>query len=134
MIMKTIMTPKMTTKITKPMLAKLTKMADQGLGTTFNHRHPNTVERRLIDEGYVALLYPNWTDRNDLPVIGAEITDAGWAAIGLHLVPCDGEAHQNPHIDNCSCCAPRWGQVAIPIAYASVRAWREAADAEREAL
>jgi hypothetical protein len=27
------------------------------------------------------------------------------------LVPCDGEAHKNPHIDNCMVCAPRWGEV-----------------------
>lgn len=27
------------------------------------------------------------------------------------LVPCPGEAHSNPFIDNCSLCAPRWGQV-----------------------
>lgn len=25
------------------------------------------------------------------------------------LEPCDGEAHSNPHIDNCGACAPRWG-------------------------
>lgn len=27
------------------------------------------------------------------------------------LIPCDGEAHRNPMIDNCGLCAPRWGQV-----------------------
>jgi hypothetical protein len=25
------------------------------------------------------------------------------------LKPCTGEAHSNPFIDNCMCCAPRWG-------------------------
>lgn len=30
---------------------------------------------------------------------------------GLALVPCDGEAHSNPHIDNCARCAPRWGWI-----------------------
>jgi len=25
------------------------------------------------------------------------------------LQPCNGEAHSNPHIDNCGTCAPRWG-------------------------
>lgn len=25
------------------------------------------------------------------------------------LEPCNGEAHRNPFIDNCSQCAPRWG-------------------------
>lgn len=26
------------------------------------------------------------------------------------LVPCTGEAHSNPHIDNCMQCAPFWGR------------------------
>lgn len=25
------------------------------------------------------------------------------------LEACTGEAHSNAHIDNCGCCAPRWG-------------------------
>lgn len=25
--------------------------------------------------------------------------------------PCNGEAHSNPHIDNCGVCMPRWGSV-----------------------
>lgn len=28
------------------------------------------------------------------------------------LLPCPGEAHGNPFIDNCMLCAPRWGEVA----------------------
>lgn len=27
------------------------------------------------------------------------------------MLPCTGEAHSNPHIDNCTLCAPRWGKV-----------------------
>lgn len=27
------------------------------------------------------------------------------------LIPCPGEAHRNPHIDNCGFCAPRWGEI-----------------------
>lgn len=27
------------------------------------------------------------------------------------LEACPGEAHSNPHIDNCALCAPRWGWV-----------------------
>jgi len=27
------------------------------------------------------------------------------------LIPCPGEAHTNPYIDNCGLCAPRWGLV-----------------------
>lgn len=25
------------------------------------------------------------------------------------ITKCNGEAHSNPFIDNCMCCAPRWG-------------------------
>lgn len=36
------------------------------------------------------------------------------------LVPCNGEAHSNPYIDNCMVCAPRWGTMMsykpIPLA------------------
>lgn len=27
------------------------------------------------------------------------------------FVPCPGEAHSNPYIDNCSICAPEWGKI-----------------------
>ena len=39
---------------------------------------------------------------------------------GYKLVPCDGEAHENPHIDNCSQCAPRWGWVMAPVCRVNV--------------
>src|ERR1700675_1694767 len=29
------------------------------------------------------------------------------------LIPCTGEAHRNPFIDNCGVCAPRWGWVEV---------------------
>jgi hypothetical protein len=29
------------------------------------------------------------------------------------LVPCHGEAHSNPFIDNCGVCMPRWGLVEV---------------------
>lgn len=29
------------------------------------------------------------------------------------LVPCHGEAHSNPFIDNCGVCAPRWEWVEV---------------------
>jgi len=35
---------------------------------------------------------------------------------GFKLIPCDGGAHSNPHIDNCMKCAPRWGWVMVPDA------------------
>jgi len=27
----------------------------------------------------------------------------------IEVVKCNGEAHRNPHIDNCMMCMPRWG-------------------------
>lgn len=27
------------------------------------------------------------------------------------MVPCDGPAHSNAHIDHCGLCAPKWGEV-----------------------
>jgi len=27
------------------------------------------------------------------------------------MIPCPGEAHSNPFIDNCGTCAPRWGTI-----------------------
>ena len=34
------------------------------------------------------------------------------AACGVTLVPCTGEAHSNPYIDNCGVCMPQWGWIA----------------------
>ncbi len=31
------------------------------------------------------------------------------------LIPCDGEAHSNAYIDNCTRCAPRWGWIEVPV-------------------
>lgn len=31
------------------------------------------------------------------------------------LTPCHGEAHKNPHIDNCTSCAPRWGWIGQEV-------------------
>lgn len=31
------------------------------------------------------------------------------------LEKCTGEAHSNPHIDNCMVCTPRWGVVGAKI-------------------
>jgi hypothetical protein len=33
---------------------------------------------------------------------------------GYKLIPCDGHAHSNAHIDNCGRCAPRWGWLMVP--------------------
>ncbi len=38
---------------------------------------------------------------------------AGAVKKGWILIPCDGEAHDNPRIDNCGACAPRWGEIEV---------------------
>lgn len=44
------------------------------------------------------------------------------ARFGVHpLIECPGEAHRNPHIDNCALCAPRWGWVGESINVTSRR-------------
>jgi hypothetical protein len=40
------------------------------------------------------------------------LEDAGLPPLGV----CRGEAHENPYIDNCMCCAPRWGLVGKKVA------------------
>lgn len=109
----------MTAAVTKPMRAKLLKMTTER--RAFTAHAPNTVERRLLAWGYVALEHRNGP--NCSPT-GADLTDVGWQAIGMHLVDCDGEAHSNLHIDNCMACAPRWGKVAIPAEYPTLSAYR----------
>lgn len=37
-------------------------------------------------------------------------------AIGIRRVKrCPGEAHSNPHVDNCGRCAPRWGWIECDV-------------------
>lgn len=53
---------------------------------------------------------------------------------GFHLVPCPGEAHDpgvGGMIDNCSICAPLWGEIAIPAWLADIHAFRDAVGAVR---
>ena len=33
---------------------------------------------------------------------------------GYKLISCDGAAHGNPNVDNCTQCAPLWGWIMIP--------------------
>lgn len=35
---------------------------------------------------------------------------------GTIIIPrkCNGEAHSNPHIDNCGVCMPNWGWISSP--------------------
>lgn len=39
-------------------------------------------------------------------------------------VPCEGEAHSNPFIDNCSICAPLWGEIVIPVEFVDLQDYR----------
>lgn len=41
-----------------------------------------------------------------------ELRDRIAKAIDAVMVPCNGEAHSNPWIDNCMVCAPRWGAIS----------------------
>jgi len=43
-------------------------------------------------------------------LLAPELFEVVLSAAGVApLKRCDGEAHGNPHIDNCGQCAPRWG-------------------------
>lgn len=46
--------------------------------------------------------------------------------INWRCVPCHGEAHSNPHIDNCGICAPLWEKIVIPMEYVSIEDFNEA--------
>lgn len=48
-----------------------------------------------------------------------------------HTVPCPGEAHRNPFIDNCMICAPAWGKIVIPVECVDLDAWERLSDAQR---
>ena len=60
----------------------------------------------LIDELRILAAAPMSGDELSLRLQGA-LESYGLRA----LTPCPGEARSNPHIDNCSLCAPRWGWV-----------------------
>jgi hypothetical protein len=38
--------------------------------------------------------------------------DVDGKRVGM-LAECNGDAHSNAFIDNCMCCAPRWGTVGV---------------------
>lgn len=51
-----------------------------------------------------------WADR-------AKVGDYAAAPGGrtFRAIECSGEAHSNPHIDNCGRCAPRWGVLIVEV-------------------
>lgn len=51
---------------------------------------------------------------------------------GYHLIPCPGEAHSNPYIDNCMLCAPRWGLIEVLDGCKTLNEHREAVFHARE--
>lgn len=61
---------------------------------------------RLIDDIRVTMV-----DTGDAESKVARISKLLKAASLPDLEVCDGDAHGNPHIDNCHQCAPRWGFV-----------------------
>ncbi len=42
----------------------------------------------------------------------------------FHAIPCPGEAHSNPHIDNCMLCAPLWGKIVLPVECETLEDWQ----------
>ena len=50
------------------------------------------------------------------------------------LVECHGAAHSNPMIDNCSICAPRWGEIEELAPLDIARAMKEKRDIPFPAL
>jgi hypothetical protein len=54
---------------------------------------------------------PAPSDEHKLHAIHLVFQDARIPPLEL----CPGEAHSNPHIDNCGSCAPRWGLVGPEV-------------------
>jgi hypothetical protein len=50
--------------------------------------------------------------------------------VGHHLVDCNGEAHREPHIDNCGVCAPLWGLVPVPLSCGTLDDYRRLRECE----
>lgn len=48
------------------------------------------------------------------------------------LVPCEGEAHKNPFIDNCWICAPRWEWREVKLSEQDMIRWQLADQLETE--
>lgn len=69
---------------------------------------------------YMIIVSPIETDH---PLRGQEIEVYKRGKTG-NLIPCDGEAHSNARIDDCSVCAPRWGKVEedAPVDFEAARA------------
>lgn len=47
------------------------------------------------------------------PTVTAQPIGQTKPRMGKRLVPCIGEAHGHPYIDNCMMCAPRWGWMEV---------------------
>jgi hypothetical protein len=71
-----------------------------------------TQAARLIERLRIIVAEANEGRRTISPEIIADILSRE----GIDsLYRCDGEAHRNPHIDNCGMCAPRWGWLGAKV-------------------
>lgn len=77
-------------------------------------RPPNTLTARqacdLIEEIRKALAL-GATEEIKVKNVNRAFREYGF----LPLTECKGEAHENPHIDHCGRCMPRWGLVGAPV-------------------
>ena len=74
-------------------------------------------------------LHPNVRTRPTHGFVESAEDPGTFVRRGFHLVPCDGEAHSNGYIDNCSCCMPLWGWVAVLDRFSSLAEHRAARSA-----
>lgn len=67
-------------------------------------------------------------------VYGAGDGGAFMCRPGYYPVRCTGEAHTNPHIDNCMMCAPMWGWHPMADAAELIALKQAKAEKERRAM
>jgi hypothetical protein len=49
--------------------------------------------------------------------------------VEMRTVPCDGQAHRNPHIDHCMVClGGQWGELQVPAAFPDLQTYRQGGD------
>lgn len=76
-------------------------------GETITTRQYNRIKKAQYRAQYAA----DWSFEGDADRTGiVALANRIDAAMESLTVPCGGEAHSNPYIDNCSRCAPLWGR------------------------
>jgi hypothetical protein len=76
-----------------------------------------TAAAKLLEQIREAMLSAqpddNWTTS---PLAFRARIERAFEAYGVApLERCNGEAHSNPHIDNCGVCMPRWGVIGPAV-------------------